>query len=293
MNGALQQLIQSLEDDASLLNEDQLHRRLQVLDVLDTHFGTEFWPLRSDAEGRVALRERAEELSGRLEAVNATLYAGIRSEIQLGNGAAALLQWVSSETAAQVGREPVKAVGYDSLDELIRGVFAFEQPCLPPSAMHPEMVFYQPTPARHIFRLVELTALTGDDVLVDLGSGLGHVTLLVSVCTAARSVGVELEASYLACARQCAQRLHLRGVSFLQQDARSADPFHGHGLSVASADEAAHRARHQFSKSESAGGGRANCCGDISPYCERDASSRFRRRRQTTANRRARAEACA
>jgi 16S rRNA A1518/A1519 N6-dimethyltransferase RsmA/KsgA/DIM1 with predicted DNA glycosylase/AP lyase activity len=85
------------------------------------------------------------------------------------------------------------------------------------------MVFYQPTPARHIFHMIAVTALTASDVLVDLGSGLGHVPLLVSMCTGASSVGIEVEASYVERARQCAQRLNLNRVAFIQQDARAAD----------------------------------------------------------------------
>jgi 16S rRNA A1518/A1519 N6-dimethyltransferase RsmA/KsgA/DIM1 with predicted DNA glycosylase/AP lyase activity len=85
------------------------------------------------------------------------------------------------------------------------------------------MVFYQPTPARHIFHMIAVTALTASDVLVDLGSGLGHVPLLVSTCTGASSVGIEVEASYVERARQCAQRLNLNRVAFIHQDARAAD----------------------------------------------------------------------
>jgi hypothetical protein len=85
-----------------------------------------------------------------------------------------------------------------------------------------EMVFYQPTPARHIFDLIHRTALQEHDVLMDLGSGLGHVPLLVSICTSARSIGVELEPVYIDCARKSAEMLQLKNVTFLQQDARAA-----------------------------------------------------------------------
>jgi predicted RNA methylase len=85
------------------------------------------------------------------------------------------------------------------------------------------MVFYQPTPARHIFDLLRRTALSEQDVLVDFGSGLGHVPLLTAICTGARSLGVELEPSYVDAARRCAQALKLKNVSFIQQDVRAAD----------------------------------------------------------------------
>jgi trans-aconitate methyltransferase len=85
------------------------------------------------------------------------------------------------------------------------------------------MVFYQPTPARHIFDLIARTALTERDVLVDLGSGLGHVSLLASICTGARNIGIELEAAYVECARHSAKTLNLNNVIFVKQDAREAD----------------------------------------------------------------------
>ena len=85
------------------------------------------------------------------------------------------------------------------------------------------MVFYQPTPVRHIRYLIAATALAEDDFFVDVGSGLGHVSVLVSMVTGARSVGIEVQASYVASARECAQSLHLSRVRFIPQDAREAD----------------------------------------------------------------------
>jgi hypothetical protein len=114
-------------------------------------------------------------------------------------------------------------MGYDYLDELVSGVLQLEEPNAGPVNRDSEIVFYQPTPARHIFRLIEQAALTATDVLVDLGSGLGHVSLLVSICTDACSIGIELESSYVERARQCAQKLNLDRVRFIQQDARAAD----------------------------------------------------------------------
>jgi hypothetical protein len=54
-------------------------------------------------------------------------------------------------------------------------------------------------------------------------SGLGHVPLLVSMMTGAQSLGVEVQAAYVASARKCAQSLRLSRVQFIAQDARHAD----------------------------------------------------------------------
>jgi hypothetical protein len=85
------------------------------------------------------------------------------------------------------------------------------------------MVSYQPTPARHIFDLLNRAQLTERDLLVDLGSGLGHVPLLTSICAGTRSIGIEIEAAYVNCARQSAHELNLDNLTFIHQDAREAD----------------------------------------------------------------------
>jgi len=114
-------------------------------------------------------------------------------------------------------------MGYDYLDELISGVLQLEEPNEATIQRESEKVFYQPTPARHIFDLIGRTALTEADVLIDLGSGLGHVPLMVPICTPVRSIGIEVEATYVERAEQCAQKLNLNKVTFIHQDARAAD----------------------------------------------------------------------
>jgi hypothetical protein len=85
------------------------------------------------------------------------------------------------------------------------------------------MVPYQPTPIRHILKLIEGAKIMKKDVFVDLGSGLGHVPLLVSMITGARSFGIEMQAAYVMSAQECAESLKLDGIKFAAQDARDAD----------------------------------------------------------------------
>jgi len=67
------------------------------------------------------------------------------------------------------------------------------------------------------------SALSAADVLVDLGSGLGHVALLTSMLTGVQGLGIEVEAAYVASAQECAQSLNLNRVRFIHEDARAAD----------------------------------------------------------------------
>jgi Histone methylation protein DOT1 len=221
---ALQSLIEELEHDRSLAEPDRLRERIEALDSLDAYLLDEDLPTPSAHSPEAELYRRVIALCTRLEAANSTLYQSIRSNIQQGAGHHSLLRWVSKRSARDgEAVELVDGPGYDYLDELVSGVLQFEKPGAESVRLAPEMVFYQPTPARHIFDLIERIALTERDVLVDLGSGMGHVPLLVSICTDARCVGIELQPAYVECARESARALQLKNVAFFQQDARVAD----------------------------------------------------------------------
>lgn len=219
----LQRLVAQLENDPLLLEPNQLRRRLEALDRMDAYFPdiaqSAFGTESTDAD----LCRQAKAICARFEAVNSGLYEAIRRDIQRGLGSDTLLRWVHAPPETEETAKPADGMGYDYLDELIGGVFQFEDPLAGHARRESEIVPYQPTPARHIFRLIGLTALTATDVLVDLGSGMGHVPLLVSICTQARTIGIELEANYVQRAQQCAQSLNLKNVTFLHQDAREAD----------------------------------------------------------------------
>ncbi len=198
-------LLRGLEADAALLQPERLRERLAALDDLDAAFGD------SDTA-------RAKALRLTLEAANAALYDSLRSDIVRGTQPYALSRWLKDEA-----NEPLPDLGFDFRDELVSGVLQLREPDEPNLQRSPEMVAYQPTPVRHILHLIAAAALTQDDVLVDLGSGLGHVPLLVSMLTRARCVGIELQPAYVASARECAAHLRLGRVRFIAQDVREAD----------------------------------------------------------------------
>src|SRR5579864_4130725 len=56
-----------------------------------------------------------------------------------------------------------------------------------------------------------------------LGSGLGHVILMASICTSAHCAGIELGSSYVSCALNSASSLNLNNATFIQADVRTAD----------------------------------------------------------------------
>jgi hypothetical protein len=211
-----------LEDDCSLFQPERLRERLIALDDLDSGFGG-FDPADSTSFTNSRIHNRAKALRTRLEAANAVLYQSVRAEIAYGGQRGILLRWLQESANQNESTSPLPGLGFDSLDELVSGVLQLREPGEPNLQRSPEMVPYQPTPVRHILHLITASALAKDDVFVDLGSGLGHVPLLVSVVTGAQSLGIEVQATYVASARECAQSLNLSRVRFIRQDAREAD----------------------------------------------------------------------
>jgi hypothetical protein len=216
---SVKDLLIQLEADADLLAPQSFERRSDALDLLDAHGLNAHGLAQVSAGGSLAAR--IDSLRARLESLNSRLYEDLRRQIRAGSGAEALFPWSQIDPGSE--SSPADGFGYDHLDELIGGVFQFDEPDEESIQRKPETVFYQPTPARHIFRMIGLAGLNAGDVLVDLGAGLGHVAMLARICAGARSVGVELERPYVECAQRSRERLNLDNVEFLCQDARSAD----------------------------------------------------------------------
>lgn len=240
---ALQRLVAQLENDISFAEPNRLRERLDALDRLDAYFPCLLQEEDSFVKFGHELSCRAKSIRARFESLNANHYEAIRSQVQRGVLPHGLLRWKPPSLPIEDIETPANGMGYDYIDELIGGVFRFEEPEDEYILRDPEKSFYQPTPGRQIFNLIELTALTSNDVFVDIGSGLGHVPMMVSICTESRSLGIELEAAYVERAQQCAQGLNLTQVTFIQQDAREADlstgtvfylytPFRGSTLSA-------------------------------------------------------------
>jgi SAM-dependent methyltransferase len=93
---------------------------------------------------------------------------------------------------------------------------------LGPRAPSPEreLIGYQPSGVGALLRLIDDVPITARDELVDVGSGLGKVTMLVHLLTGARCVGLERDGELLARARERAAALQLDGVRYVLGDAR-------------------------------------------------------------------------
>ncbi len=166
------------------------------------------------------LGQLATSLLERLEKANSDLLR--RFEVRIVNG-----QFhgnaLREELLTCAGPHLNRGEAYDSLDMLVAGLLRLDEPKLSSAAWDPEMVPYQPTPARYVLELIDRADIGPEDAFVDVGSGLGQVPILVSLLTGAGCIGVEAEPDYCTIARRCAERLNLAAVRFVNADARAAD----------------------------------------------------------------------
>jgi len=217
----LRLLIEKLEGNALLFQENSLRERLLAMDELDALTGG----CASTISGALAFAEikrRALALQSQLESANAELYRSIRTEIIRGHKQT-ILRWLDDLNPEAQNALPRPGLGFDARDDFMASLFQHSDPGDVSSLGSREMIAYQPTPVRHVLHLLKTVALSDDDLFVDLGSGMGHVPLMMSMLGEVRSLGIEIEPAYVANAERCARTLQLRDASFVASDARDAD----------------------------------------------------------------------
>lgn len=176
----------------------------------------------------------AEAVRAALEAANDRLVARLRARIAAG-------RFTSGGLASALSRCAGQRRDYDALDLLVASLL--DAGNLPEERVirEPEMVAYQPTPGRVILELLERAQLRANDVLVDLGSGLGWVAILGALLSEAHAIGIELEPTFVEYARVCARGLNVSRLELIEADVRTASlergtvfflytPFRGHML---------------------------------------------------------------
>jgi hypothetical protein len=199
----------SLATRAAVIEFLELH----VLDRLE-HLG-ERARLPADL---AALGARARALHRRLEVANQRFLSALRDQVRSGRLTPGGLRRVLARQAGP----PTDRPGFDAMDLLVSGLLEAGPLAEERVAREPEMVGYQPTPARAILALLERAEIGPADLLSDLGSGLGWVVILVALLSGARATGIELEPAYVEYATRCARGLKVPGVRFVMADARRA-----------------------------------------------------------------------
>lgn len=218
----------AMEKNATLREEINFDRRADAIDFLQFHLIDPLEELleRSvQADKLLRLKHRAWTLKSELKEVDMQLFQRLRGEIRAGGYAGDRFNNLVSEYFSFHFdfKEPMEEPGYDNMDIFINELISFETMPLPARDLEPDMVYYQKTPARIVFELVEKSQLTKEDVFFDLGSGLGQPAILVNLLTGIASRGIEYDPAFCAYATECARELHLSNVKFLNADARNAD----------------------------------------------------------------------
>jgi hypothetical protein len=220
--------IEAFAKNVALSEEANFARRAEAIDDLEFHIIDRIDALLQAPHppaGLIALKQQAERVKRRLEAVDERLFRRLRADIRAGGRAGAALKELIHEYVGHGsgGRRPQGEIGYDTLDVFVNGLLRVQAIPDETRAREPEMVSYQQTPARVILELAEQAQLTGEDLFYDLGSGLGHIPMLVHLLSGAPARGVEIEPAYCDYARECAESLALSGVAIIQADARTVD----------------------------------------------------------------------
>ena len=223
----IQAALEAIERDGALYDEARFGSRLEALDAIEFAMlkRVEGLPAAdSQAEALLSLQQRAESVRSQLEATDEKLFQRLRAGIRSGAlRGAELRRQLEAYAGCNRGKRCQGGGAYDSLDALLAGTFLIGPAPRETTRRESEMVFYQPTPGRIIFELVERAGFQRHDIFYDLGSGLGQVVILVHLLSGVAAKGIEYDPAYCEYARRCAQDLNLSGVEFVQADAREAD----------------------------------------------------------------------
>jgi len=224
----IQSYIEATEKDSSLYEEKNFDKRIEVIDFIGFQVIDQIGELlrkTAQPEGLMLLRYRAEKIKAELEEIDIKLFQRLLRAIRAGgyrgnefkNLIREYVDFNSDHT------EQLEETGYDNLDLFINELSLFQAMPEQTRDLEPEMVYYQKTPARIVFELVERSSFRKEDVFFDLGSGLGQVAILVNLLAGITVKGVDFEPAFCEYARNCAAELNLSNVSFTNVDARKAD----------------------------------------------------------------------
>lgn len=164
----------------------------------------------AEAGGAPDLLARQRDMTARLRAMDEAQFADLRAQLHAGT------------FTPQDFRARLDAMPHFDWDPWARRLFDLHE--IPPTTvpLDADMVGYITT---HVVQILEVASeLTPDDVLYDLGSGLGFVPILASWLSGARAVGVEIEPAFVARARAQADFVGVGNrVTFVERDLREQD----------------------------------------------------------------------
>ena len=218
----IQAELKALLDDSSLFDEAKLHARNEAIETIK--YAGEVLSIPGYAGKLDPVYQQALPLQRKLTKINQNLFEQVRENIRKGQYTPESLRTTLDQFTNYTPRKKhLPDYEYDGLDLLLEAVFF---PINAPSESRkriPGMIRYEATPARVVLEMIDNLRFMPDDIFFDIGSGLGLVAMLVNLLTNIRSVGIEYDPAYCEYARNSAQSLNLRDISFIQGDARHTD----------------------------------------------------------------------
>lgn len=178
---------------------------------------------RADPEAR-ALAARVAEGTASLERADRELFAGLRDEIREGRVSGASLRvWLDPLTAYTARAERHAHVVEEPLDAFVDGLLGLPRVAETGIAPGDELIHYEPAPASVVLDLVDHAGLGENDVVCDVGSGIGRIPLLLHLLTGRKTRGLELDEGLASVGERAARDLELADVELRAGDARTAD----------------------------------------------------------------------
>jgi len=217
--------IENIKSNSLLYDEKNFDARADTIDFLEFHILDQIDSLRSiesDQDRLAELHHQAEKVKSQLEEIDNKLFQKLQQKIRQGKYSGKALESLVREYVSFESNN-CEEEGYDNLDIFINRLLSLQYMPEQSTALEPEMVFYQKTPAKIVFELAKEGGFKKDDVFFDIGSGLGQVAMLVNLLAYIRTVGVEFDPAFCKYSEQCAAMLGLQNVTFINADAREAD----------------------------------------------------------------------
>lgn len=179
----------------------------------------------SASPGVNRLVKEAMALQQRITAVNQRFFANVRHQVQTGRKSPK--EWrafFDQFTSYRPGdaNTPSLHMGFDGLDLLVNGMLNLELEPERLGSLEPEMVHYEPSPARIALDLVDQVGFCDRDSFCDVGAGLGRIAVLVHLLSGVNTCCLELEPAYCQWMRHSFVQLNLTAIEVCQGDARSA-----------------------------------------------------------------------
>lgn len=221
-NITIEAILNTFESDQTLEIETGLLRRMSVIDLIE--FAEWHGRTHSPSTDFALIDLRLFNFKKHLLAINDRLFDRLRTQIRAGAVTPeALRREFNQYTAYRADHQGLGHIGPDALDILFDGIVELELYPRYTPATDPDMIPYVPTPARAILDVVDIAPLKPEDVFYDLGSGLGRVVILANLISGARAKGVEFNSDLHRYACECADRLALTNVEFINADAQKVD----------------------------------------------------------------------